>query len=235
MSRKRRGFTLVELLVVISIIALLISLLLPALRQARSSAKAIQCLSNMRQIGLAFQQYANNYHDFVPYNFGVPTSNDRWHFLLAREIGLDMNQTSIGMIDGSYGVFKGSPILCPSYGETDQIQGITYAANYGFVTVGPPPQVPARTVDLKPSTFLSVDSNTGHVYSPNNWGLNIDYDNDGLNDSNGAALAGEGPYNNIVPRHLGTTANFVMADGSGHALRMADWASGGKDLWGPPY
>ncbi len=58
---RRKGFTLIELLVVISIIALLISILLPALRAARDNAKAMQCLSNLRQIGVAHALYR---HDF---------------------------------------------------------------------------------------------------------------------------------------------------------------------------
>jgi prepilin-type N-terminal cleavage/methylation domain-containing protein len=62
----KRGFTLIELLVVIAIIAVLIALLLPAVQAAREAARRAQCASNLRQIGLALQNYHTALGVFPP-------------------------------------------------------------------------------------------------------------------------------------------------------------------------
>lgn len=80
----RRGFTLVELLVVISIITILIALLLPALNQARQMAQATECLSNHRQIVTAMHNYQTDFEMFAPLANRSPEKNSftMWPTLL---------------------------------------------------------------------------------------------------------------------------------------------------------
>ena len=80
MKQKQNGFTLIELLVVIAIVALLAALLFPVFSRVRERARQTQCLSNLRQLGLATFQYAQDFDDRYPYG-GDPSDldTDSWH------------------------------------------------------------------------------------------------------------------------------------------------------------
>lgn len=113
------GFTLVELLVVIGIIAVLIALLLPTLQGARQSAYRLQCASNMRQIGLAMHAYANEHGDVLPYaSFKVGLSGLHkdfwcmtWDDLINKHLGGSLTEPEK---EAAF-AYRSNPVLkCPS-------------------------------------------------------------------------------------------------------------------------
>ena len=78
---ERRGFNLIELMVVVAIIAVLAGLLLPAVQQAREAARKAQCTSNLKQVGLAFHAYEGASQEFPPGRVSTPTTHG-WAYLL---------------------------------------------------------------------------------------------------------------------------------------------------------
>jgi prepilin-type N-terminal cleavage/methylation domain-containing protein/prepilin-type processing-associated H-X9-DG protein len=116
---KSSGFTLVELLVVIGIIALLISILLPALGRAQKAARAVKCLSNLRQIGLAHQQYLNEFKGTIvqPVEYD-PTYNPKAVFWFQR-LSRYLNKKDVR--GGTSDVAEVSDVLkgCPEWDMID--------------------------------------------------------------------------------------------------------------------
>ena len=90
MKAAARAFTLIELLVVIAVIAILASLLLPALSRTKDKASAAYCLNNLRQWGVATHLYVVDNQDFLPPD-GSPNGtsvNSGWYIDLPRTLGL---------------------------------------------------------------------------------------------------------------------------------------------------
>jgi prepilin-type N-terminal cleavage/methylation domain-containing protein/prepilin-type processing-associated H-X9-DG protein len=118
------GFTLIELLLVIAIIALLVGILLPALASARKAAQTSACANNVRQVGLAMQQYAQdskNWYPFMPFS---PTAFTQW------------NQTP-RTLGNSYAAGGGAAGLFSLYQNPDGGDGAP-AGDFGYVGGGNP-------------------------------------------------------------------------------------------------
>jgi len=140
---RRNGFTLIELLVVIAIIAILASILFPVFSRAREKARQAKCTSNLRQIGLALQMYADDYDSLLP---------------LANEYPADPASMSSG---GEPLEYQGGPgihdvlapytrnmdlFICPSDMERLwEIQGTSYDYGWGLFDADVP--MPAQMID----------------------------------------------------------------------------------------
>ncbi len=83
MESRKNGFTLIELLVVVAIIAVLVSILLPALSRARNAAKSTVCMTHLRSIGLGVQQYAMDFNGYAPRAYAPSVPPKWWQFFLS--------------------------------------------------------------------------------------------------------------------------------------------------------
>lgn len=113
--RRRNGFTLIELLVVIAIIAILAAILFPVFARARENARKSSCQSNLKQIGIGFAMYSQDYDEYI-----APSS---------------LNHVGLGIVWWGYLIqpyLKNSQVLkCPSYGNPQATAGVGWpgAAN----------------------------------------------------------------------------------------------------------
>ena len=140
-NRKRHGFTLVELLVVITIIGILISLLLPAVQAAREAARRMQCANNMKQMGLAMHNYATVWNECFPTgSSGVVWRHGLFSIILPYMEQknlydqLDITGTTDTINDEANKYTPISCYTCPSWPYPIVYRNMTYSSQNGAIT-----------------------------------------------------------------------------------------------------
>ena len=160
---QRRGFTLVELLVVIGIIALLVSILLPALNKAREDAKRVRCLSNQRQLVMAYQMYyTENKGRLCSSNtpmFAPPDSLHWWSWAAAGNTLSCLSNGKLWPYVKAYEVYK-----CPN----DRIMYThTYSIDGHLAGEGPVPIYTQGAIKKAYATFVFIEE-----LDPRGWEMN---------------------------------------------------------------
>lgn len=114
----KQYFTLIELLVVIAIIAVLASMLLPALSKARAKAKGVQCVNFLRQMGIAMLMYAQDNNDYIPPSWEKSSNNKLNLYWPLKLTGWNTDAESAGyqmrgIVDGTY--IPNRLFVCPAF------------------------------------------------------------------------------------------------------------------------
>jgi prepilin-type processing-associated H-X9-DG protein/prepilin-type N-terminal cleavage/methylation domain-containing protein len=218
MNRTKHGFTLVELLVTIGLIALLIALLMPALNVARQAAKSVQCLSNLRQLALAAHSYAAENRGYYPpaqYSRTGPegTTYFNWDFTTVIDAATGSSRVVPGLLWG--GQTDARVLQCPSYDRSysvyDPYTGYNYNTSYIGHGENEAIEAPAKVNQVKAPQRCALFGDAEYQYGANKY-MRAPLPSPG-DATFGYRWAGTQGF-----RHRGR-ANVVFADGHGESLK----------------
>jgi len=244
MKPKRKAFTLVELLVVISIIALLLSILMPALSKVREQARTVICKSRMSQWGQFLFLYAHDNDDEITYMVGGSDS-----YLWTDKLGCYISEKKENgglRVENYYLKVRECPAMTntnPTYigPNSSTLSGCSpfiWQVNPTTPTPGGVnPPIKISSIHQPGSLFGFLDVYSWFIHSPmaqmGYFRLSYDYDHDGLNDSFFEAITygDAGKYNGARPRNHSDGATLWMFDGHTEYIKFKDFWKVDKSGW----
>lgn len=239
--RSSHAFTLIELLVVIAIIAILAAILFPVFAQARAKARGIACLSNVRQLGLGYAMYVQDYDETTPTVSTAPQGNigldgvngfrQYWYIVLSPYV---KSQAMYLCPDRSDAFTKTSdPLSCwDNWNTTGRCFGYGYndgwVSDHGYGLIGTQ-YLDATNHKIRPGRSIAAINAPAECVA-----FGDSYDNPGIS----AAMDNiysqlPNGYSSKSLRHL-QTLNFAFADGHAKIIRMQAGEFAGFGLVGIP-
>jgi type II secretory pathway pseudopilin PulG len=223
----KQALSMVEILVVISLVAILIALLLPSITKYLRDAQGWQCLSKQRRLATACLQFSADNEGRLPVTYarvinenGQASFHSNWYRDVEPYIGEPPSQFLRWL-------------RCSAAKETNVLTIGVHTGRPGFGQ--PAPCVQGDNVDRRPAALVPLSTaltgctgnNVGSFLSPVGWRFNIDMDGDGLRDSHSSSLN----YNGLRFLHQGRAA-VVCMDGSARLIVPLDWVENRGNLWG---